>query len=178
MTMVEEKPAYLVGEVDFRKTTQLRPYETDTFSHRVQYLIDPDGSSDENLSRAREASLEAKSWVYDVLGIDTELSDSGIPMEIMQRAFPDAVVETAAPTQPEASASSVAAEPPYDPTVLRKPRAQMNDIEKAQAAANTQWAKDRYDAFPHEFYDNRNDKPKPSSPDFKHKSSGVAFWID
>ena len=30
---------------------------------------------------------------------------------------------------------------------------------------------------PHEWWDNRNQKPNPNHPDFKHKSTGEVLWL-
>jgi len=167
------------GRARWQQTIQVRNYEPAVAAAEIDFGFDPD-DPESAIAGLRDAFIKCKTAVFDQFGLDFMVSD-GVAHQVVDDVLGgrSEVVELAPsrPSDPPADAS-VPAEPPYDPSSLRKPRKQMNDIEKAQANANTQWAKDRYDFAPDEFYDNRGDKTNPNSPDLKHKSSGIGIWLD
>ena len=96
-----------------------------------------------------------------------DVQDQGIQNVI--DAFPGASVEPADQAEP---IGMMPATPPFDPETK----------DKDQKRANQDWAIQRFQRAPKEFYDNRPDKASgkianPRYPDIKHKDSGVAAWM-
>lgn len=79
---------------------------------------------------------------------------------------------------------------PNDPPWIHK-QLQMLDLEKTKQRQANKVAEAGTDVYknhnhlwhvffsdPHEWWDNRKNKKHPRSPDFKHKDTGEALWID
>ena len=134
------------------------------------------------VSVLRDMASTVKATVLDEMNLEWEATESGIVVERLRNAFPGAVVaaaSTAAPVAQVASAptptavSSVSAEPPY--------AGQKLDFrtDKAKLAEQKAWAVEDVKANGlGKYWDNRESKPNPRSPDFRHKDFGVSLWVD
>lgn len=161
----------LKGTVSFTRKVSDGNYGSSDFFHAVQYDI-PDGSDGEAIvAAAKAASVIAKAVVFEALGIEHTLDESGVVVEVARRAFPGSVVE---PANAQAAAPATAPsgnEPPYP----------ANTTDAGQKKANKEWAEALYASNPNAFYDNREKKASgefnAKSPDVKHKASGIGLWF-
>ena len=144
------------------------------------------------IDAAQDAFAAAKATVYGQLGIPVVVDASGQLTEAVApavaavaQAFPTpqfeqpqalapvptpaaAQLQAVAPVAPQGGLDMVT--PPYPP-----------QSRGAEGKANQEWAKQVYQVDPSLFYDNRPKKAtgeyKGTSPDLKHKSSGVGIWL-
>lgn len=157
----------LKGTVSFTRKVSDGNYGSTEFFHAVQYDI-PDPSDGEAIvAAANAAATIAKAVVFEQLGIEHTLDESGVVVEVVRRAFPGSVVEPAAAQAAPAGGN----EPPYP----------ANTTDAAQKKANKEWAEALYATNPAAFYDNRAKKASgefsAKSPDVKHKASGIGLWF-
>jgi hypothetical protein len=168
---VEERT--LKGTVSFTRKISDGNYGGSEFFMAVQFDIDPTAGGEAVIASARAAAVQAKAVVFEQLGIDHTLDESGVVVEQVRRAFPGSVVEPApqASTPAPSAAGEVGSEPPFP----------ANTTDADQKKANKDWATSRYASNPSEFYDNRPKKAsgeyKQNSPDLKHKGSGIGIWL-
>lgn len=163
--VVVAEAATLKGTVSFtRKVTDGNYGGSEAFM-ALQFDITNEDDGESIIAKARAAFVQAKAIVFEQLGVDHTLDESGVVVEQVRRAFVGSVVEPAAP------AAAGDADPPFP----------SNTTDAAQKKANKEWATARFASHPHEFYDNRPKKAsgeyKSTSPDVKHKSSGVGVWL-
>jgi hypothetical protein len=166
--MSEAVPQDLKGTVAFTRKVSDGNYGTVEGFMSVQFDITDNAEA--VIESARAAFLQAKAVVFEQLGIEHTLDESGVVVEQVRRAIPGTVVEPAS-AHATAPAGDVAENPPHDPKTT----------DADAKAANKEWALARYAAFPGEFYDNRPKKAsgeyKANSPDIKHKASGLGVWL-
>ncbi len=155
----------LKGTVAFTRKISDGNYGGSEFFMSVQYDIDPTADGEQIIASARAAALQAKAVVFEQLGITHTLDESGVVTEQVVRAFPGTVVTN---DQGPAAGGDT---PPH-----------AGDTKDAnEKRANKAWAEARYATNPGDFYDNRPDKAsgkyKATSPDVKHRSSGIGLWF-
>jgi hypothetical protein len=191
---VTEESTQLTHTVQFARKVSVRQYESAEASIFIQYSTDRDASAEEIIAGAQESFLQAKGVVYSQLGLDTELDESGILVELVEKAFPGServntsakkkaipttaqVVEATA-TVPDVAGGDVAG---TTPNVPAQPPFPGTTRDKDQKRANREWAEALLETNPELFFDNRADKAdgkiNPKSPDFKHRDSGVGVWL-
>lgn len=124
------------------------------------------------VSKIRDAAAEAKAAVFEQLELDFTVKD-GVVVELIKDAFDGTTVDHGYPTgqttgynSPPMAQSNVSNLPPY-PVDSQVPH---------EKDANQQWARDRFAAYPGEFWDNRGNKRNPRAPDCKHKSTELPLW--
>jgi hypothetical protein len=169
VTVGEERT--LKGTVSFTRKISDGNYGGSEFFMAVQFDIDPTAGGEAVIASARAAAVQAKAVVFEQLGIDHTLDESGVVVEQVRRAFPGSVVEPAPQASAAPAASDTGSEPPFP----------ANTTDADQKKANKDWATSRYASNPSEFYDNRPKKAsgeyKANSPDLKHKGSGIGIWL-
>lgn len=169
----EAEIATLKGTVSFTRKISDGNYGGCEAFMSVQYDIAQGDTAEDIIATARNAFLQAKAVVFEQLGIDHTLDDSGVVVEVARRAFPGSVVEPApsGPAPQAAPAGGGSDNPPFAGDTTNP----------AEKKANKEWATARYATHPHEFYDNRDKKAsgqyKQTAPDVKHKSSGIGVWL-
>lgn len=184
--MVETPIINATGTISFSRKVSVRPYESAEAGIYIQFDIptDPDMSEETRgeyiIGNARAAFFQAKALVYEELGLEFTVSDSGIVHEVLTKHFGTLtdVTETVAPKFVTPTAGGVVYDtptsdgPPHDPAT----------VDKTERSANTRWAKDLYSRNPDAFYDNRPKKAsgeyKPTAPDVKHKDTKIGVWLD
>jgi hypothetical protein len=187
---VNPTPNHPIGTVVFERTVRVREFESAKAGVFIQFeLPDPaqaNGSYGEQvLAKIGDAFFQAKTVVFDELGLDFNVDAGGVVREAAGGVVREAinatlgqVTEVQAPRQqpkqitaPAPQPAPVAvdqSQPPYDPRTT----------DRQEKSANARWAKARLETHPDEFWDNRNDKRNPKAPDFKHKDSGIGVWLD
>lgn len=170
------------GGISFRRTIQVRPYETAEASIWISFDLprDENMSDEEYLSnltaQSRGAYFAAKALVFEELGLEFSVDDNGVIREAIQRnlgnvtevrATDAAPAPAVAAPAPAAGGAEVAAMPPYS----------ADTADKGEKAANKQWALARWASNPSDFWDNRATKRNPKGPDLKHKETGLAVWL-
>jgi hypothetical protein len=184
-------PEQLTHTVSFSRKVAVRQYESAEATIFIQFSTDRDASAEEIIAGAQETFLQAKGVIYTQLGLDTDLDESGILVELVDRQFGPGVEKVK--TAPKRQASTVKADAPSvdgkdvsaPKEVGSNPPAQPpfpgTTRDKDEKRANREWAERRLAHYPDEFFDNRQDKAdgkiNPKSPDYKHKDSGVGVWL-
>lgn len=170
--IITETPAEIAtlkGTVSFSRKVSDGNYGMHEAFMSVQYDIGQFDTAEDIIHTARNAFLQAKAVVFEQLGVDHTLDESGVVVEVARRAFPGSVVEPApsAPAAaPAAGGASAGAQPPFS--------ADTDDF--AEKKANKEWAQARLASHPNEFWDNRESKRSPKAPDYKHKNTGIGVW--
>jgi hypothetical protein len=178
------------GSVRYTRKVQVRPYEVAEASITVSFDIpnDPDmtdeARSSQLIANARASFFSAKALVFEELGLEFIVGDSGIVTEVVERHFgsvsevqatppaTEAVSELhGAPAPAAAPSGDAGANPPFSPSTT----------DKAEKGQNSTWAKQRYAMYPNEFFDNRPKKAsgeyKSNAPDLKHKDTKIGVWL-
>jgi hypothetical protein len=106
----------------------------------------------------------AKAQVYAQLGIDSDVDpETGIVAERLAKLANAELVSSA-------------------PKKAAAPRQVVTNFKPRAAGAKKSDGKEQYweelAANPSAFWDNRDTKTNPKAPDFKHKDSGEALWLD
>lgn len=166
--------ATLKGTVSFTRKISDGNYGGSEAFMAVQFDIAQGDTPEDILANARAAFLQAKAVVFEQLGIDHTLNESGVVVEMARRAFPGSVIEpapTTAAAPPEAPAGGDTYLPPFP----------ADTTDPAEKKANKEWATARWYTHPEEFYDNRPRKAsgqyKQTAPDVKHKTTGIGVWL-
>jgi len=187
-------PEQLTHTVSFSRKVAVRQYESAEATIFIQFSTDRDATSEEIIAGAQESFLQAKGIVYSQLGLDSDLDESGILLELVEQKFPGservnapakakpALPAGSAVTHQSAAARKAATVPSVDgKDVSAQPPFPGTTRDKDEKRANREWAEARFDSNPDEFFDNTDDKASgkinPKSPDYKHKSSGVGIWL-
>lgn len=186
--MSEEEIQTVSGSVRFTRKIQVRQYETAEASITIEFGIedDPNMAVEDKLASiraaARSAFFQAKGLVFEELGLEFTVDDNGVVMEAVRNTFgnvtevkqelPSAATSEAITNNLTQAVGSVAdSNPPFPATTT----------DKAQKAANSEWAKARYATHPNEFFDNRPKKAsgeyKSNAPDVKHKDTKIGVWF-
>lgn len=176
--------------IEFRRTVKVRDYESATAAVTITTVLDNlngdrAANGDKILAAVRDGFFQAKAAVFDELGIQFDVSDSGVVMEAVRGTFGQVTEVHATPAAPAAPAAALAPPPAMTAAPAAAPAAATADEppydagtqDREQKAANGRWAKNRLQSHPDEFWDNRNDKRNPKAPDFKHKNTGIGVWL-
>lgn len=171
----------LVGSFSFSRKVQVRQYETAEAFVNIQFPIPIDGDPEqigaEIIANARTAAFQAKSLVFEELGLEFEVGPDGAIRELLDQKF-GKVTEVIETTATEAAVTTSSDEA----TVGPRPPHGWEPRSKDEKADNAAWAKARFATHPNEFWDNRPKKQsgeyKSTAPDLKHKDTKTAFWLD
>jgi len=185
---------HLTHTVSFSRKKNLGNYESEDATFFVQFDTPLGTAVDQIVQQAASAFAAAKISVLDTLDLPYQVdfdgsilqgvADAAQPATAPQLAAP-AVAQLAAPVAPAAPAvaeADVMAAFPGAQVAARddsKPPYDSYTKVKSERAANTAWAVRKFQEDPSGFFDNRAEKePGSKRPDFKHKESGVAIWLD
>lgn len=163
------------GTFFFERMISYGDFNNAKFGISVQFDYPPDATSEQFFEAARLAAYQAKALVGQEAKLKFERDEEGTLHEVL-KSFPGAVVVT--DSEAASPQTNVPDSPPFDPQQIKTlPK---GDEKTAQYNANSDWARERYNAgFQREFWDNRGDKKFPNSHDFAHKThKGVGFWVD
>jgi hypothetical protein len=170
----------LTATVGFNRKVSVRPYESAEASIFMQTEIDLN-DSDATMANLKQAMMQCKALVFEELGLEFQVTEGGIVRELLEAKFGNVTEVTTAPKA--AAAPAPAAAPAAAPSSDTPPYASMTK-DSNEKALNKKWAIARYATNPDEFYDNTasNAEKKANGaervgPDYKHKSSGVGFWL-
>ena len=175
-----------LGTVEYSRTVKVRDYESAKATVAIQFEIpavngDATAHGQQILAAAQTAMFQAKTLVFDELGIEFNVDEGGVIREAIRSTFGQ-VTEVSAPAAPMPVAAPPAAiTATSTPTVSAMPPFNGRTQDDDEKRANAKWAKQRFASNPEEFYDNRDKKASgeysPKSPDYKHKDSGVGVWL-
>lgn len=173
----------LTANVGFARKVSVRPYEVAEASIFMQTEIDLN-DSDTTMANLKQAMMQCKALVFEELGLEFEVTEGGIVRELLEAKFGNVTeVTTAAPAAAPKPAPVAASAPAAAPSSDTPPYASMTK-DNNEKALNKKWAIARYATNPEEFYDNTASNAEKKAggaertgPDFKHKSSGVGFWL-
>lgn len=171
----------LSATVGFNRKVSVRPYESAEASIFMQTEIDLN-DSETTMANLKQSMMQCKALVFEELGLEFEVTEGGIVRELLEAKFGNVTeVTTTAPKAVAAPVSAPAAA--ASPTSDTAPYASMTK-DTNEKALNKKWAIARYATNPDEFYDNQASNAEKKAggaertgPDFKHKSSGVGFWL-
>lgn len=176
--------APLTATVGFNRKVSVRPYESAEASIFMQTEVDLN-DSDATMANIRQAMMQCKALVFEELGLEFQVTEGGIVRELLEAKFGNVTeVTSAAPAAPAVQkeqpfpdatpTSSTSDTPPYAPMTK----------DANEKALNKKWAIARYASHPDEFYDNTAANAEKIAngaervgPTFKHKKSGVGFWV-
>lgn len=139
--------------VSFERKVNLGNYESASVFVSMQ-VDSPIESDEDRIAAINNAFLLVRSSAYEQLGIQFSIDDAMIVQEKVERVFgPVTVVDNNAPQQ---------SAPRSDTVAPKTKRALWEELE----------------ASPDKWYDNRDNKTNPKSPDFKRKATGEGLWIE
>lgn len=155
-------PNELQGTVGFSRKVNLGNYQSAEASIFIQFPINPKDDGTVIIARAMDAFFQAKSVVFDQLGIEYNVED-GVIIESLRQQFGAVEVHT------EAAAAAAPRGGKFDGlkfSTTRDLKDQLDDM-VADLKAN-----------PSGWYDNRQGKRNEKAPDFKNKSNGeLVLWV-
>jgi hypothetical protein len=172
----------LTATVGFQRKVSVRPYESAEASIFMQTEVDLN-DSETTMANIRQAMLLCKSQVFSELGLEFEVTEGSVVREILTSQFGNVTEVTSSAPKAVAAPASAPAAAPSAPSSDTPPYASMTK-DNNEKALNKKWAIARYATNPEEFYDNtasnaekKANGAERTGPDFKHKSSGVGFWL-
>lgn len=144
------------GFFTFERTVQLAPYSTAKASLMIQFPVDLENGQ-ATVDAAKEAAFQAKTVVYDELGIEVEYDkDKGVLREVLGTVFGSGVEVVQQQNPPAARAQSPAPAARPQPTRPAPQAAPSGDVPPCPKCNGPMW-------------DNRATK-KGKQPDFKCKN--------
>lgn len=170
--------------VSYSRKKNLGNYESEDIGLFVQFQTPLDASLADIMSEARSLQYVLKAEVLEHLGINYEVDPQSGEVTETGPILTTPPPKTSPPPLPkgpdaafdEITEGGVSADPPYDPE---------GDLSDEQFKANRAWAKQRYLAYPNEFYDNATAKLpvseggkgwKKNAPDFTHKRTRIGCY--
>jgi hypothetical protein len=174
----------LTANVGFSRKVSVRPYEVAEASIFMQTEIDLN-DSDTTMANLKQAMMQCKALVFEELFLEFEVTETGLVRELLEAKFGNVteVTSTAPATAPKAAPVAASASAPAESSSDTPPYASMTK-DSNEKALNKKWAIARYATNPEEFYDNTASNAEKIAngaervgPTFKHKSSGVGFWV-
>lgn len=173
----------MIATVGFNRKVSVRQYESAEASIFIQTEVSMD-DPEQSLKNIQESFFTAKSVVFEQLGIPFEIGEGGVIRELINKHLgPVTEVKQSSAPQEDSGARSPA-EPSAGADAQSQPPFPSRTTDKNEKAANIEWAKARYKSNPDEFYDNRESNAEKRAagaqrvgPDFKHKTSGVGYWL-
>lgn len=138
--------------VSFERKVNLGNYESASVFVSMQ-VDNPIESDEDRIAAINNAFLLVRSSAYEQLGIQFSIDDAMIVQERVERVFgPVTVVDNA----------SQQSSPRSDTVAPKTKRALWEELE----------------SNPEKWYDNRDNKVNPKSPDFKRKATGEGLWVE
>ena len=136
-----------------------------------QMPVAADATIDQAEDKIKATAAFLKTIVFEQLGLPSTLGEDGVVREIDGEG-------TVEGTAPKAASSPSAAAPKKPSAPVKKQAGKLAAKALSPAAAEKaalwqQWVDD-----PSQWWDNRDNKTNPRSPDFKHKTTGKGLWID
>jgi hypothetical protein len=172
----------LTATVGFNRKVSVRPYESAEASIFMQTEIDLN-DSETTMANLKQAMMQCKALVFEELGLEFEVTEGGIVRELLEAKFGNVTEVTSSAPKAVAAPAAAPAAAPSAPSSDTPPYASMTK-DTNEKALNKKWAIARYATNPEEFYDNTASNAEKKAggaertgPDFKHKSSGVGFWL-
>jgi hypothetical protein len=172
----------LTATVGFNRKVSVRPYESAEASIFMQTEIDLN-DSETTMANLKQAMMQCKALVFEELGLEFEVTEGGIVRELLEAKFGNVTEVTSSAPKAVAAPAVAPAAAPAASTSDTPPYASMTK-DNNEKALNKKWAIARYATNPEEFYDNTASNAEKKAggaertgPDFKHKSSGVGFWL-
>lgn len=167
------------GFITFKRSVQLRPYETATAEVMIQVPTDVDGwitrtddgvevDVDKITADLKPAFFAAKTAVYEQLGLTFEVTPELVVMELLDAEL-GAVEISESEAKKVAEAGSAAKQ-------ARKPAAAGKKFPPAPADKDELW--EELAEHPERYYDNREDKRTAGYPDFKRVEGGQGLWLE
>lgn len=155
------------GFVTFKRSVQIRPYETATAEVMIQVPTDvegwigADGKADVEKITAdlKPAFFAAKTAVYEQLGLTFEVTPELVVMEILDRELGAVEVSKVAEAT---SAARYASPRRSDDDEPNTPEGYWHELAE----------------HPERYWDNRNDKKSAGYPDFKRTKGGKGLWLE
>lgn len=140
--------------VSYERKVNLGNYESEScfLSMQVEATTDEDGNADSE-SAIREAFLLLKASAFEQLGIKFTVNEDLVLHEMQDAMARGGLTVSSAPTAPTQSSNNGAAP--------KNKKAMWEELESNP----TMW------------YDNREGKLNPKSPDFKRKVTGEGLWM-
>ena len=173
----------LTATVGFNRKVSVRPYESAEASIFMQTEVDLN-DSEVTMANIRQAMLLCKSMVFSELGLEFEVTEGSVVREILTAQFGNVTEVTSTAPAPKAVAAPAPAAAPAAASSSDTPPYASMTKDTNEKALNKKWAIARYATHPEEFYDNtasnaekKANGAERTGPDFKHKSSGVGFWL-
>jgi hypothetical protein len=172
------------GTIGFRRVVQVRQYESCEASIHIDFDVDPNNIN-QTMANAKAAMFNAKAFIFEELGLELTVDEGGVVREVLTKQFGKVteVTPTAAPAVASpppvvaAAAVEVTAAPPAAPALSLDPPFSPSTTNRDEKAANKKWALADIKANPGDWFDNRENKKSDRSPDFKHKTNGIAVWM-
>ncbi len=172
----------LTATVGFNRKVSVRPYESAEASIFMQTEIDLN-DSETTMANLKQAMMQCKALVFEELGLEFEVTEGGIVRELLEAKFGNVTEVTSSAPKAVAAPAAAPAAATAASTSDTPPYASMTK-DNNEKALNKKWAIARYATNPEEFYDNTASNAEKKAggaertgPDFKHKSSGVGFWL-
>jgi hypothetical protein len=173
----------LTATVGFNRKISVRPYESAEASIFMQTEVDLN-DNEATMANIRQAMLLCKSLVFSELGLEFEVTEGSVVREILTAQFGNVTEVTSNAPSTAPKAAPVAASTPAASSSSDAPPFASMTKDTNEKALNKKWAIARYATNPDEFYDNTASNAEKKAggaervgPDFKHKSSGVGFWL-
>ena len=168
------------GFVTFKRSVQLRPYETATAEVMIEVptevggwvTADDDGNVQVDVEKInadlKPAFFAAKTAVYEQLGLTFEVTPELVVMELLDKELGAVEIsEDEARKVAEASSASKQAKPASGKGKKFPP---------APADKEELWAE--LAEHPERWWDNREDKRSEGYPDFKRVEGGQGLWLE
>jgi hypothetical protein len=172
----------LTATVGFNRKVSVRPYESAEASIFMQTEIDLN-DSETTMANLKQAMMQCKALVFEELGLEFEVTEGGIVRELLEAKFGNVTEVTSSAPKTVAAPAAAPVAAPTASTSDTPPYASMTK-DTNEKALNKKWAIARYATNPEEFYDNTASNAEKKAggaertgPDYKHKSSGVGFWL-
>jgi hypothetical protein len=166
------------GSIGFRRVVQVRQYESCEASIHIDFDVD---STDINqtMANAKAAMFNAKAFIFEELGLELTVDEGGVVREVLNKHFGKVteVTPTAAVSGQSEKATPAAIEAPATAGAATEPPFPVSTTNRDEKAANKKWALADIKLNPEAWFDNRDNKKSDRSPDYKHKSNGMAVWL-
>jgi hypothetical protein len=144
--------------VSYERKVNLGNYES--ASVFVSMQVDAGDDNDETLQAIKDAFVMVRASAYEQMGIKFSVDEAGIVQERLERTF-----------GPVEVVSGDEAKPFNKPQPPSKPRSD-TVAPKSKKALWEELANN-----PSQWFDNREGKRNPKSPDFKRKNTGEGLWL-
>lgn len=168
------------GTIGFRRVVQVRQYESCEASIHIDFDVDPNNIN-QTMTNAKAAMFNAKAFIYEELGLELTVDEGGVVREVLNKQFGKVTEVTptaaAAVATPPPVVAAAAVEVQAAPTSSANPPFDASTTNRDEKAANKKWALADIKANPENWFDNRENKKSDRSPDYKHKTNGMAVWL-